>query len=48
VGGVEQIIELKLSAEEDRALKRSAGAVRELVDSMFARLNLEGRRSTVR
>jgi malate dehydrogenase len=47
-GGVEQIIELKLSAEEDRALKRSAAAVRELVDAMFARLNLEGRRSTVR
>src|SRR5436190_22900196 len=46
-GGVEHIIELKLSAEEDRALKRSAAAVRELVDSMFARLNLEGRRSTV-
>jgi malate dehydrogenase len=47
-GGVEHIIELKLSPEEDRALKRSAAAVRELVDSMFARLNLEGRRSTVR
>jgi hypothetical protein len=45
---VEQIIELTLSAEEDRALKRSAAAVRELVDGMFARLNLEGRRSTVR
>jgi malate dehydrogenase len=47
-GGVEHIIELKLSAEEDRALKRSAAAVRELVNAMFARLNLEGRRSTVR
>jgi malate dehydrogenase len=47
-GGVEHIIELTLSAEEDRALKRSAGAVRELVDSMFARLNLDERRSTVR
>jgi malate dehydrogenase len=29
--GVEQIIEIKLTAEEDAALKRSAGAVRELV-----------------
>ena len=47
-GGVEQIIEIKLSAEEDRALKRSAAAVRELVDAMFARLNLDGRRSTMR
>jgi malate dehydrogenase len=47
-GGVEQVIEIKLSAEEDRALKRSAAAVRELVDAMFARLNLDGRRSTMR
>jgi malate dehydrogenase len=47
-GGVEQIIELKLTAEEDRALKRSAAAVREVVDAMFARLDLDGRRSTRR
>ena len=46
--GVEQIIEIKLTAEEDRALKRSAAAVRELVDGMFARLNLDVRRGTVR
>ena len=31
-GGVEQIIEVKLTAEEDAALKKSAGAVKELVD----------------
>jgi malate dehydrogenase len=30
--GVEQIIEIKLTAEEDVALKKSAGAVKELVD----------------
>ena len=30
--GMEQIIEIKLSAEEDAALKKSAGAVKELVD----------------
>jgi malate dehydrogenase len=30
-GGVEQIIEIKLTAEEDAALKKSAGAVKELV-----------------
>jgi malate dehydrogenase len=30
--GVEQIIEIKLTAEEDAALQKSAGAVRELVD----------------
>src|SRR6187397_384952 len=30
--GVEQIIEIKLTAEEDAALKKSAGAVKELVD----------------
>jgi malate dehydrogenase len=47
-GGVEQIIELKLTAEEDRALKRSAAAVREVVDAMFARLDLDGQRSTMR
>jgi malate dehydrogenase len=47
-GGVEQIIEIKLTAEEDRALKRSAAAVREIVDGMFARLNLDDRRGTVR
>lgn len=32
--GIEQIIELKLSAEEQQALKKSAAAVQELVDSM--------------
>jgi malate dehydrogenase len=31
-GGVEQIIEITLTAEEDAALKKSAGAVKELVD----------------
>ena len=31
-GGAEQIIEIKLTAEEDAALKKSAGAVKELVD----------------
>jgi malate dehydrogenase len=30
--GVEEIIEIKLTAEEDAALKKSAGAVKELVD----------------
>ena len=30
--GVEQIVQIKLTAEEDAALKKSAGAVRELVD----------------
>src|SRR5690606_16226654 len=30
--GVEQIIEVKLTPEEDAALKKSAGAVKELVD----------------
>src|SRR4029079_9813744 len=30
--GVEQIIEIKLTAEEQAALNKSAGAVRELVD----------------
>jgi malate dehydrogenase len=29
-GGLEQIIEIKLSPEEDAALKRSAAAVKEL------------------
>ncbi len=47
-GGVEQIIEIKLTAEEDRAIKRSAASVRELVDTMFSRINLEGRRSGAR
>ena len=42
--GVEQIIEIKLTAEEDRAIKRSASSVRELVDTMFSRINLDGRR----
>ncbi|MBN1473845.1 MAG: malate dehydrogenase [Syntrophaceae bacterium] len=32
--GIEQIIELKLSAEEQQALKKSASAVQELVDAM--------------
>jgi len=30
--GVEQIIEIKLTAEENAALQKSAGAVRELVN----------------
>ena len=30
--GVEQIIEVQLTADEDAALKKSAGAVKELVD----------------
>jgi malate dehydrogenase len=30
--GVEQIVEIKLTAEEDAALKKSAGSVKELVD----------------
>src|SRR5687768_16266879 len=30
--GVEQIVQIKLTAEEDAALKKSAGAVKELVD----------------
>jgi malate dehydrogenase len=32
--GVEEIIEIKLTAEEDAALKKSAAAVQELVDAM--------------
>jgi len=32
--GIEQIIELKLTSEEDAALKKSADAVRELIDIM--------------
>lgn len=32
--GIEQIIELKLSAQEQQALKKSASAVQELVDAM--------------
>jgi malate dehydrogenase len=31
-GGVEQIIEITLTAEEDMALKKSAASVKELVD----------------
>ncbi|MDQ2829380.1 MAG: malate dehydrogenase [Chloroflexota bacterium] len=42
--GVEQIIEIKLTSDEDRALKRSAGMVRELVDTMFSRVNVDGKR----
>ncbi|HZS91484.1 MAG TPA: malate dehydrogenase [Chloroflexota bacterium] len=38
-GGVEQIIQIKLSDEEQAALNRSGSAVRELVDGMFSRLN---------
>ncbi len=30
--GVEQIIQIKLTSEEDAALKKSAAAVKELVD----------------
>jgi len=33
-GGVEQIVELRLTDEEQAALGRSAGAVRELVETM--------------
>ena len=33
-GGIEEIIQIKLTAEEDAALKKSAAAVRELVDTM--------------
>jgi malate dehydrogenase len=43
--GVEQIIEIKLTSDEDRALKRSAGMVRELVDMMFSRVNVDGKRA---
>jgi len=34
--GVEQIIELNLTENESAALKRSSGAVKELVDAMAA------------
>jgi malate dehydrogenase len=34
--GVEQIIEIKLTAEENAALQKSAGAVKELVDVINA------------
>jgi malate dehydrogenase len=30
--GIEHIVQIKLTAEEDAALKKSAGAVKELVD----------------
>ena len=33
-GGVEQIIELKLTDDESAALKKSSGAVKELVAAM--------------
>src|SRR5215203_5460613 len=36
VRGVEQIIEIKLTAEEDAAMKKSAGSVKELVDIIGA------------
>ncbi|MSQ41288.1 MAG: malate dehydrogenase [Dehalococcoidia bacterium] len=36
-GGVEQVIQLKLTTEEQQALDRSAAAVRELVDAMKKR-----------
>ncbi len=32
--GVEKVIEIKLTAEEDAALKKSAEAVKELVDKL--------------
>jgi malate dehydrogenase len=32
--GVEQIIQIKLTPEEDAALKKSAGAVKELTDAL--------------
>src|SRR5215211_6533818 len=35
-GGLREIIQLKLSAEESAALKKSAGAVKDLVDAMAA------------
>lgn len=41
-GGVKQIIEVALRPDEDAALKKSAGAVRELVEAL-ARLESEGR-----
>jgi malate dehydrogenase len=39
-GGVEQIIEVKLTADEKAALKRSADAVRELVDVLQSRASV--------
>ena len=33
-GGIEEIIQIKLTAEENAALKKSAAAVQELVDTM--------------
>ena len=36
-GGVEEVIQLQLTPDEEAALKRSADAVRELVDAMSAR-----------
>jgi malate dehydrogenase len=33
-GGVEQIIELNLTSDESAALKKSSGAVKELVEAM--------------
>jgi malate dehydrogenase len=35
-GGVEEIIQIKLTAEEQTALEKSAGAVRSLVAAMDA------------
>jgi len=32
--GIEQIVEIKLTAEEDAALKKSAGAVQELFEKL--------------
>jgi malate dehydrogenase len=32
--GLEQIVEIKLTPEEDAALKKSAGAVKELTDAL--------------
>jgi malate dehydrogenase len=37
-GGIERIFEVKLTAEEDAALKKSAAAVKELVDVMAPKL----------
>jgi len=37
-GGIEKIYEVKLTGEEDAALKKSAAAVKELVDVMAPKL----------
>lgn len=33
-GGIEQVVEIKLTSEEKAALEKSAAAVRELVDKL--------------